>query len=675
METSSNSTKDMASFPHDVRGSALYREAKALFRALLAPGLGRPSAVVDLAVSPDGRQLAFAGSVPGALDEPIPSRICLVDVEGRSLQVVTAGPGNDLSPRWSSDGSIVAFRSDRRRAGDFQLYFLNVCTGKISAAPMVEGWLEWLAYSPNGEQLLLGVAGHGADISGAQGSRSSRLSAAEQIPAWMPAVDAGFELYKRRSVWVMDLGTDRLTRAVPSDLNVWEACWCGNGAVVALVTAGAQEHAWYEAHLVHADLRSGQVKWLYQPRDQIGQLSGSPDGRQLAYVEAVCSDRCLVAGNLHVIDLHQGTASVIDTGRIDVSFTYWRDNNRLLIAGLRNLGTVVADLEVSSRSLHERWASDEFYCPNVFYPYAAPVPGHGDDFVIGACSHLRPMELMYVRGTVAIPILGLGHEGTETATRELRRIEPYRWRAPDGEAMEGWLMRGAGKGVAPLLMDVHGGPIWRWSPFFIGRQPHHILLAARGYAIFWPNPRGSSGRGQEFARTVVGDMGGDDTVDLLSGIDSLIADGIADPRRLGVTGVSYGGYMTSWLITQDPRFAAAVSVAPVTNWISQHLTSNIPCWDRQYLAARYTDPTGRYYGRSPIMGAHRVKTPTLNICGALDRSTPPGQAMEFHNALLEHGVPSTLVTYPQEGHGVRTLPATIDYTARVVDWFTKYLSP
>ena len=130
--------------------------------------------------------------------------------------------------------------------------------------------------------------------------------------------------------------------------------------------------------------------------------------------------------------------------------------------------------------------------------------------------------------------------------------------------------------------------------------------------------------------------------------------------------------MTAWLVTCDVRFRAAVAVSPVTNWVSHHLTCNIPHFDAFCLDDRYTDREGTYFSRSPIMFAQRAQTPVLNICGALDRCTPPGQAREFHSALRQHGVESALVTYPAEGHGVRTFPAMIDYAARIVDWLTQH---
>ena len=133
--------------------------------------------------------------------------------------------------------------------------------------------------------------------------------------------------------------------------------------------------------------------------------------------------------------------------------------------------------------------------------------------------------------------------------------------------------------------------------------------------------------------------------------------------------------MTSWLITQDTRFSAAVPVAPHTNQVSEHLLSNLPHFMSLVLQDHYTNPGGKYFERSPIMHAHKVKTPTLNVCGALDRCTPPEEATQFHNALLESGVESVLVTYPDEGHGIRKFPACIDFTARAVSWFERHMPP
>ena len=149
--------------------------------------------------------------------------------------------------------------------------------------------------------------------------------------------------------------------------------------------------------------------------------------------------------------------------------------------------------------------------------------------------------------------------------------------------------------------------------------------------------------------------------------------GIADPARIGVTGISYGGYMSAWLITQDQRFAAAVPISPTSNWYSQHRTSQIPFFDEFFLDASASEPGGKFFDRSPVMFADRVTCPTLTLTGARDHNTPPTQALEFHRSLLEHGATSVLATYPTAGHGIRSFPEVIDDTARYVGWFLKYL--
>ena len=284
----------------------------------------------------------------------------------------------------------------------------------------------------------------------------------------------------------------------------------------------------------------------------------------------------------------------------------------------------------------------------------------------------RYPEVTLVRDGVARPLTSLAHEGSEYLKSIGGSIREVSWRARDGLEIEGLLVTPDGPEPYPLIVNVHGGPVFgyrnNWSYLGLAR-----VLAHRGYATLFPNPRGSSGRGQEFAKGVYGEMGGEDTYDILAGIDALVERGIVDPTRLGVTGGSYGGFMSSWIITQTDRFKAAVSVAPCTNWYSFHWTTNIPDFDHLFLQDEADNANGHYFNRSPVMFARNVKTPTLNVAGALDRCTPPTQAVEFHRALLEHGVESALVIYPEEGHGIRRFPAHIDYTARLIDWFLRHI--
>ena len=401
---------------------------------------------------------------------------------------------------------------------------------------------------------------------------------------------------------------------------------------------------------------------------QLGWPSAGPAGDRFAIITATSSDRWIVAGDLQVID-GSGPPHQVDTRGVDVTCTQWLDEQKLGYLGLRGLTTVAGIYDHAAGKVEEIWASHQTTGDR--YPQGRFCSDGSVAVVLH--SYSRYPELAFLRDGAAVTVASLRHPGADYLAGVAGQAEPVSWRARDGLEIEGVLCVPDRPGPHPLVVLVHGGPVWayrdRWSMGYV----YTPLLVSRGYAVLHPNPRGSSGRGQAFAQAVFGDMGGADTGDYLSGIDALVERGVADPSRIGVTGGSYGGFMSAWLITQDQRFAAAVPMAPVTDWCSQHHTSNIPFFDSLFLADRPRAGTGRYLERSPLLFADRVQTPTLQIAGALDRCTPPGQALEFHSALQESGVESALAVYPGEGHGVRRFPALLDQCARMLAWFERHM--
>jgi dipeptidyl aminopeptidase/acylaminoacyl peptidase len=654
----------------DIRETALYKEAEALCKTIRQPGTGQISDAAEVHVSSDGRHAVFAGSFIDKLEGTPSTRICQVDLTSGDTRVLTFGPNTDRLPKFSPDGRQVAFLSDRHRAGDFQLYLLDLVSGAARPTPPVAGWVEHLQWSPDGRLILLGVAGHGADVAGGQGAVTS-TQVTECVPSWMPAVEAGDEECRWRRAWVYELPSDHVRQVSATDCNIWEAAWCGNDALVAVVSPGPGEGLWYSARLHIVEIETGSSREIYTPRDQLGWPAASPSGKRLAIVEAICSDRWFVAGDLRLIETGTGKIQRVDTQGLDITYCEWRSDTHLLLAGHRGFETVVAKYDATQGAFTEVWSSRDISTGGI-YACVSGLNDRGDCVVIGE-SFLRAPEVAVIRKgryqTVKSFDLGYGDQAKVIAA-----VERLSWSAPDGLEIQGWLLRPKGNGSHPVIMHVHGGPVYHVRPFWLGRKGAlGLMLVKRGYAVFLPNPRGSSGRGQDFARHVLGDMGGADTYDYLSGLDHLVKQGIADPKRLGVTGGSYGGYMTSWLITQDSRFAAAAPVNSVINFVTEHLIGNIPHFVAMFLADKYNNPGGKYFQRSPVNYAHKVKTPTLNICGALDRCTPPAEAVQFHKALLENSVTSVLLIYPEEGHGVQKLPAAIDYSARVVAWFQKHM--
>jgi dipeptidyl aminopeptidase/acylaminoacyl peptidase len=654
----------------DIRQSALFLEAQRLQTAAHQPGTGQISDGAEIHVAASGREAVFAGSILDRCEGSPATRICHVELKSGLIRVITFGPNTDRLPRFSPSGTEVAFLSDRHVAGDFQLYVLDRQSGAARAAPRVEGWVEYFHWAPDGKRILLGVAGHGADISSGQGALTTHL-VADALPSWVPQVEAGPDANRRRHAWIYSLASGEVKRVGDGTLNIWEASWCGNDAIVAVASPEAEEGDWYSARLHRVSLESGEAREILAPRDQLGLPTACPSGKRLAVVEAVCSDRWIVAGQVRLLSLEDGATRTLDARGIDVSHLEWRSETVLLLAGHRDFESIVATCEVATGRLIEVWSSDGVTTGGRFF--AVSGFGKAGDCVLIGEDYRRSPEIAVVSRGEYKPIKSLDL-GYGEAARVIAGVDKVRWHSPDGQEILGWLLRPHGSVPHPLIMHIHGGPVWHWRPMWLARSNLHVLmLVAHGYAVFMPNPRGSAGRGAAFARSVCGDMGGADSRDLISGIDQLVDSGVADPERLGVTGGSYGGFMTSWLISQHSRFAAAVSVAPHNNHVTEHLLSNIPDFVRLFVGGSYLDLSGNYYQRSPLLHADRVKTPVLHICGALDRCTPPAEALQFHNALLERGVESVLVIYPEEGHGIRKMPASMDYAARVVAWFEEHM--
>ena len=652
----------------DLRHSALYREVESFYASLHAPGQQLITDACDLSVALDGRSAAFTGTIFVDLEQPPVTRIGVLALDTGRIEVRFAAHGNDRLPRYSPDGQRLAFLSDRAESGNFQLCVADVRGAALEDVPPIDGVIETLAWSRDGSRLLLGVAGFGADMAGCQGGATT-LRKAGPLPGWMPMVDTGNADNLWRTAYVFDLTTRAYQRASPPGLNIWECAWLEERALVAIVSHSHSEGSWYTSRLVTIDVDGLEFCDLYEPEDQPGSPVVSPQGRYVAVIEAVCSDRLIVCGAVQLVDRQTGLVRRMNTGSVDVTQISWRDEETLVCIGHRGLETVLGEAKIADNSFSERWASLE-RTVGAWYPNVALLPGGG---VLGVAESyaIAPEVVRIDHGTCRV-VRSLSTPATAAPGFNSAHIEPISWAARDGLEIQGWLVKPAGKGPFPLVMDIHGGPVWACRNRWQGRLRGAKVLADHGIASLYPNPRGSSGRGADFARLVKGDMGGEDTFDYLSAIDALVATGVADPARLGVTGISYGGFMSAWLVTQDRRFAAAVPISPVTNWYSQHGSSQIPFFDALFLDGMPAASDGLYFTRSPVMFAERVGTPVLQLTGALDQNTPPTQALEFHRSLLEHGVRSVLATYPTAGHGIRSFPEVIDATTRYVGWFLEH---
>jgi dipeptidyl aminopeptidase/acylaminoacyl peptidase len=650
----------------DIRSTPEGRAVWDFYTALLAPGSGRPYSGFDLAPLPDGA-VAFTGmTFQGALEDGPSSAIHLARADGSAPRV---GPFGSRLARPSPDGTRLAFVApDPDGPGD-RLFLAAADSSNPQPAGATPGIIEQVRWSPDGASILTVVAGLGADLAGYQGGYATKADG-DDGPAWLPEVATGKEANLWRRLWLHDPATGAARLVSADGVNVWEASWCGPERIGAVCTRDHSEGAWYRATLDLIEAASGAQRTVHEPKDQIALPAGSPDGKWLAFVEAFCSDRGILCGPVKLVELATGAVRTIDTGGAEATSLAWRDGGRLVFGGVRTAQTVIGEIDAATGAVTETLATEEFCCGE-WYPNAWPYGADGYVFVREA--YAMAPEIAVLEGGEVRTLLSFASSQARQVMAGKGAMRSVTWTAPDGLEIQGWLAAQDGGGARPLVLDIHGGPVWACQNRWMGRLRAAALLVERGYAVLFPNPRGSGGRGQDFARGVHGDMGGADTYDYISGADALVAQGLADESRLACTGSSYGGFMSCWLVTQDQRFAAAAPISPVANWYSQHRTSQIPYFDELLLQASAYEPGGRFFERSPANFAARVRTPVLLLAGALDKNTPPTQALEFHQAMKEFGGESALVVYPQDGHSLRGYPAFLDSAARILIWFGEWI--
>ncbi|EXJ96296.1 hypothetical protein A1O1_01422 [Capronia coronata CBS 617.96] len=670
---------DLLAEKQDLTQTEDWNRVEGWFQKLHAPGFGRPSDADELSASPDGKQIAFTSTTRLSL-EKTRRRIHLIDLgDGNTgqkqyaLRAVTQGPNEDKKPKWSPDNRRLAFLSDRRRKGHFQLYALDVggLVGEAYplASSILDGVVEDFEWSPDGTSLLLRLAAWGLPKSGFEGSGTLAPSD-ESSPAWMPTVKHGTPGSHLRTLWLLDVASQKARQVSQAGRNVWRFTWAGKRHAFALVSDGPSEGEYKYSSVVRMSLEDGSETTLRQHEGMLlGELASPFSGAKVAFPEAEGGDRSKVAGPLVCIDVATQQKTALPSQNVDVHALTWLDEDKVLIMGLRGLDSVMVEVDVTSKQARELWSTPDT-CGSSF-PTMCLVPGRG----IAVVRHgwkLAP-EIGLIDGQFTYhPIHSFDHPGSIWLREQFGPSETITWKSTDGVEIQGFLYRPAqGSAPFPTILNVHGGPFSAFSSSWMGYRPWVAFLVAHGYAVFSPNPRGSVGRGSKFAAGVKGDLGGGDARDLLSGVDHLVGKGLADPRRLGVIGGSYGGYMTAWLTTITTRFSAAIPISPVTDWRLHWQSSDL---HQDILDDGLYRRDSLFETRSPLQHVHKVKTPTLQLVGTQDSCTPPAQAHYYHVALTHHGVRSAIVEYPLEGHGIRHFPALIDACVRMLSWFGTFVT-
>ena len=615
-------------------------------------------------ISPDGQTVVFVLEEPGPRKEGQPwlgdHDLWRMPADGSAApQRWLASPQKDWSPRWSPDGEMLAFLSNRKNAdGDpssTQIYLTDPLGTEVRQLTRVTGDVSGFRWAPDGRSLAF-LSSDGP----------SDTASSPQLSSRPKPLTALFE--------VSVSGGD-LRQISPSDLNVIDFDWSPDGTrIAALTSPSAMVSDLVSARqLVILDPSVGEVERRFPNR--IGWDSPvlwSPDG-ELIHVD-VWSPSPGDAWSPALISAADGqTQIVLDEVRATIGDTRWSADSRFLFGQLlegNQMSLVKIDRE--TRAIERLSLSGV----NVFAndSYTVHEPSGRVVFLKGSPS--MPPDLWLIdEEQIPKQLTRLNPQFDEIRFGDVREVQ---WRNPDdGQTVHGFIVLPLDYQVGrryPMVTILHGGPTsaWRigWSDGFTdwGQQ-----LAALGYIAFFPNVRGSLGAGVDYANANTGDLGGIDYEDAMSGVDAMVSQGLADPNRLGVGGYSYGGYLSSWSITQTPRFKAAVSGGILSNLISFYGTTDNPVYLRVHLGEPPFPEQSLAWQRSPLKHAAQVTTPVLFYVGDSDYRTPPGQVHEMHRAVEDAGVTTLKVVYPGERHGFVDRNNQLDLMERMLAWYRRYL--
>jgi dipeptidyl aminopeptidase/acylaminoacyl peptidase len=452
----------------------------------------------------------------------------------------------------------------------------------------------------------------------------------------------------------------------PADRYVYEYDWTPDGSGFVVTSAlGNGDNNWWIAELDRIDAVSGAVHRIAAPSVQMNQPRVSPDGRTVAFIGGIMSDFGSVGGDVYTVPI-TGGEPVDRTPGYHGTFTslLW---GRGGLTGSALIGdrNAIVPFNAALAPAQPLWAAPvSIYASDA--RFARSADGRTLAFVSQDFEHATA-----VFGGQGAALRQITHDNDGWAP--LVTARSLSWQS-GSYTVQGWLLapRNPPPGKAPMVTSVHGGPAAANTANFVW-QGSAADLIREGYYLFLPNPRGSYGQGEAFTRANIRDFGGGDLKDILAGIDAAERAAPIDDNRLGLMGYSYGGFMAMWANTQTDRFKAIVSGGGLSDWISYYGVNGIDQWMLPYFGKSMYDDFDAYWKVSAIRTIKNAHTPEFVYAGERDVEVPPTQSIEYWHALEAMNVPTSLVIYPDEGHGIRQPEHALDARRRTVAWFNRYL--
>ena len=628
--------------------------------------LGSVRTFAQAAVSPDGEQVAWVENLrdkSGA--DSGNSAIFVAAIDGktpaRKISASARTPRAESDVAWAPDSRRIAFLSDAATPGQSQLYLQSAPGQPAKRITNVKGTLASPKFSPDGKTIAVLFT---LNAPRPAGPLVAEVAETGEIK------DAFFE----QRLALIDLATGKLRQLSPADTYVYEFDWAPDNLHLVISSAlGNGDNNWYIAELSALDAASGLMKSLHKPALQVSCPAWSPDGKSIAFIEGLMSDEGSVGGDIFLIPVTGGkTQNLTLERKTSASWLTWTRDGKIVAGEYKQGESSVISLDPATSKIESLYAGADQVTVDA---WNVSVSTSADGKVSAAVrsSFAAPPEV-WAGPNGAWKQITRRNEAVSSAWGPAKSIS---WKS-DSFEVQGWLIYPANFDPAkkyPMVVEVHGGPGAAVLSHWPSSGDFAIALAASGYFVLLPNPRGSFGNGEDFARANVRDFGYGDFRDILAGVDEAQKLAPIDPHSLGITGWSYGGYMTMWAVTQTDRFKAAMAGAGIANYQSYYGENKIDRWMIPFFGKSVYDDPDVYAKSSPITFIKRARTPTLLIVGDSDGECPPPQSYEFWHALKTLGVETQLVVYEHEGHHFAKPEHDRDRIRRTVAWFDAHLQP
>lgn len=624
----------------------------------------RLNRVSDVQFAPDAKSLAYVSTRASRESQRHESQIWLVAADGRSdPRLLASGFVSMSQPRFSVDGTQLAFLGAKEQNERPQIYVAPAAGGTATRVTSVEGGIVSYVWSPEGRRFAI------VSRVGRREDRGDPLSGVTVVRNLRFAQDGRGVLKDQRShVFVVDIGTGAARPVTEGDFDHTEPAWSPDGKWLAFTSdrTGTADNGGRNSDVYVVAADGGTARKVSPHAEANGSPAFSPDGTSIAFTGVAAEGG---QSDIYVMPV-DGGAAVNLTEAFDERIQRFVWTAQAIYFTTNMQGEVpLFRLDVNAKKV-EKIAAQQGVQVTSFSVAA-------DGALAVTRSGFRHPADVFVGAPGAAPnrhVIDVNRQ--LLSERALAPVETLKYKADDGMDIQGWLVKPMPFDPAkkyPMVLRIHGGPAGMYGTNF----DHEVhVLSARGYAVLFINPRGSTGYGQTFVRANQKDWLGKDYTDLMKGVDAALArNPWIDPQRLAVYGCSYGGYMTNWIITQTNRFSAAAPECGMSDMVTLWGTTDGARSPEEPFGGTPWETFDLWWGRSPLKFANKVKTPALFIHGEQDYRVPVAQAQQMFRALKRHGVDTELVLYAGESHGefANGKPAHyVDRIERVIAWFDKY---